>query len=702
MNELIYIIIVYLLGPKFSWAQTFELTELVINETPVSSNQFYRIETNQLNIPKSRSFINVLQSQTGVDTQISCAFCGSKRVSINGHRGEHTTILIDGLSLHSTVSSFYGVDTIPITGVSSIDVYRGSGNTYTLPESLAGAILINTQSIEYSESQFWMTLNQRSEPMVTFQHKKRINSEWAYLLSAQAQELKSWDIDHNRIAELPAQKNFTTLNKIQWRPSETSELSLRWSHGTLKNRGGHLDAREIQHPTSQLVDSHDFVNQDIRNPFIGNPNKIRDQIDIERTEVALNAEATVMNQNQIRLAMGIANQKQNSIYTHGYDYRNHDRIYNIRTEYILNPLRHWLFHIGFDTKKQSMKSESDVLFDQLTLPSDQLEHEAYSLFTHAQWLPDESPYELSISVRFNDLYTHWNDLNKTVKGNVVNPKLSVKYQQSKYVTHLVALGKGYRSPLSLFESQHGTDHYGFTVDLDRIETSHNLSYTFLFQSDFNYVETGFNLSQISNMAYGLDRSHTYDPTLFINSKKNYELVALDAQWAHKFAERQEIELRGERFFMPIEYKQKLPVAAIEERIQVKYQTRIQKHTLGVVGNWIGPRNLSDFAQYSRHFNRVIPITDPLDPNFGDPPTGIDQKNQKSPQFWTLDLDYSYSFSNGVALDISILNVFDYTQTRIGDGPLTWDLHGAHYHLDNFHIWGPLKGREIVARLKYSL
>lgn len=701
MKELLYFFVFSFLNLRLTWAQSYELSELVVEGSPISSNRFYKIEAQELNSFSSRSLINALQGQPGIDTQISCAFCGSRRISINGHRGEHTTILIDGLSLHSTVSSFYGVDTIPITGVSSIDVYRGSGNTYTLPESLAGAIVIHTQAIDYTESQFWMSLNQRSEPMVTFQNKQRINSQWAYLVSAQTHNLKPWDIDQNLIAELPGQSSFTTLNKLQWRPNQTSEFSIRLSHGSIQNRGGHLNAGEIKHPTPQLVESHDFVDQDIRNAYIGDPQKIRDQIKVERTEVALNAEATLANQHQVHFAMGFANQGQNAIYTHGYDYRNQDQIFNSRAEYILTPIHSWLLQFGFDIKKQKMKSDSDILFNQLLLPSDQLSHEAYSIFTQAQWLPDAYPFEASISLRLNDIYTHWDDLNKTVKGQLANPKLTFKYLQSDSMTHLFAIGKGYRSPLSLFESQHGTDHYGFTVALDRIETSDNLNYTFLLQTGFDYFEAGLNLSQISNMAYGLDRSHTYDPTLFVNSDQTYQLSTLDAQWAHKFSDQYDIELRGERFFMPIDYKKKLPVASIENRIQIKFQTHIRKHTMQFIGNWIGSRNLSEFAQYSRHFNRVIPITDPLDPNFGDPPTGIDQKNQYAPEFWTLDWHYSYPFLTTLSLEVSILNVFDYTQTRNGDSPLTWDLHGAHYHLDNFHIWGPLRGREFVARFKYS-
>jgi len=695
-----YFVLFLLLSLSRAGAQSFELSELVVQES-VGANRSFQIEPKMLNAYGSRSLMSALEQQTGIDTQISCAFCGSRRLSINGQRGEHTTILIDGLSLHSTISSFYGVDAIPLTGVSSIDVYRGASSTFTLPESLAGAISIQTQAVEYTESQAWFSTNQRAEPSLTLQHKQRINSEWGVLLSAQGNDFKAWDVDQNKIAESPAQKTFTTLNKVQWRPSLNSDIQLRLSHGEVRTRGGHLLANEILRPTGTLANSTDFTNQDIRNEFIGDPNKIRDQVNLQRTEIALSSNFRLENQHKFILALGAATQSLAAIYAHGFDYQNRDNIINIRTEYSLNLTNNWLLSLGMDTKEQKMNSTSEVLFGRLALPSDRLNHSAHGLFAQAQWLPVDQPIEVSLSLRMNDLRTYWADLNKRVNGQLSNPKIAVKFMQTDQITHITSLGLGYRAPLSLFESQHGTDHYGFLVNLDKIESSQNANYSFIFQSESDYVETGLSWNRILNMAYGLDRAITSSPTLFLNSDQIYDLVTFDTQWAHKLSERIDFEVRFEHFHMPLAYKQKLPVASIEERIQVKYQLKFHKKSLQFLGNWIGSRDLAQFAQYSRHFNRVVPINDPLNPNFGDPPRGIDQKNQIAPHFWTFDLHFNQTLTDELEFNFSILNIFDFTQAGVGDGPLTWHLHGQHYHLDNFHIWGPLRGREFVARIKYT-
>ena len=80
----------------------------------------------------------------GLITRPTCANCGAKRLRINGLKGEHTSILIDGLPLHSTISSFYGVDNIPVNGIENILVMRGAGASLTNPEAIGGTINIQT------------------------------------------------------------------------------------------------------------------------------------------------------------------------------------------------------------------------------------------------------------------------------------------------------------------------------------------------------------------------------------------------------------------------------------------------------------------------------------------------------------------------------------------------------------------------------
>ena len=99
----------------------------------------------------AQTLADAISQARGVDTQLFCANCGAKRITINGLRGEHTTVLIDGFPLHSTVSSFYGLDAVPIIGIERIEVNRGSGSSLIVPESIGGSINLITFSLGFSD-----------------------------------------------------------------------------------------------------------------------------------------------------------------------------------------------------------------------------------------------------------------------------------------------------------------------------------------------------------------------------------------------------------------------------------------------------------------------------------------------------------------------------------------------------------------------
>jgi hypothetical protein len=64
-------------------------------------------------------------------------------------------------------------------------------------------------------------------------------------------------------------------------------------------------------------------------------------------------------------------------------------------------------------------------------------------------------------------------------------------------------------------------------------------------------------------------------------------------------------------------------------------------------------------------------------------------------FWQREMAKSFFVKAGVN------NLFNYTQTKKGDGPLAWREHGDHAHLDNRHIWGPNQGRIVYAGIKFD-
>ena len=145
-----FLVILMAAGPTLL-AQQYEMSNLTVkgrkdNGPLVQGSTFKseQVDQKKFSDPTRQSIADLVRDQVGVDAQTYCANCGAKRLTINGLRGEHTSILVDGVPLHSAVSSFYGVDTIPLLGVQEVQVMRGAGASLTNPEAIGGTLNIVT------------------------------------------------------------------------------------------------------------------------------------------------------------------------------------------------------------------------------------------------------------------------------------------------------------------------------------------------------------------------------------------------------------------------------------------------------------------------------------------------------------------------------------------------------------------------------
>lgn len=681
-----------------SYGEELKLKEVQVLANSNSNHRQQQISLEGVNSINRRSLFDVLDVAQGVETQVSCAFCGSKRVTINGHRGEHTTLLVDGLSLHSSVSSFYGIDSIPLAGIESIDVFRGAGNTSIYPEGLAGVVNIKTAAINYDQTDIITELTHRGDYNLQLIKRSKLSERWGILIGGQSSFKNYWDQDSNQIAELPLQRGRHGLLKLQFTPDADHTLSVRFQSGHSQTRGGHLQAPFLSKFPNKIIDQNDFENGDIKNNYIGLPEHLGDQVGIQRDEMAVNYYGRIGSTGwDLSLASGWARQKQDSIYSHGYDYNNDDRIHNSRFELKKLIDNDWMILLGADYKHQIMNSESEYLYQILSLAPDNFLQEQkgyFSEFSYQGW----NEQELKVTLRSQSISTLWRGSQSQREDQVLVPKLQYSYLSDDYGHHYLSIGRGYRSPLSLFESQHGTDHYGFIVNLNSIETSQHIGYGFIKQTGNSTLSFNWHHSRIFNMAYGLDQAISSEPTVFTNSDQTFDLQALDLEWGQKVFKQNDLFLRLENYIMPDQYTKKLPVAAVELKAQLEHAWLGSNYKLQSFINWQAGQDLTRYAGYPYHFNQVQEITDMADERFPGVIAG-DQKRQRSPDIVTIDIMYSYFISDNSTLFLGIQNLLDTTQVSFGDSPLTWHIHGAHYHLDNFHIWGPLRGREFVVRLQ---
>ena len=94
---------------------------------------------------QASSLTDALKAAIGIRVSNECSLCGAKRVMINGLKGEHTNVLIDGIPLHTMISGFYGLDAVAMAGVGTIEIARGAGASLTAPEAIGGVVNLVSQ-----------------------------------------------------------------------------------------------------------------------------------------------------------------------------------------------------------------------------------------------------------------------------------------------------------------------------------------------------------------------------------------------------------------------------------------------------------------------------------------------------------------------------------------------------------------------------
>jgi outer membrane cobalamin receptor len=100
------------------------------------------IDKKEMERTQSSTLADAIGREAGVNVATGCSICGLKRVQINGLKGEHSTILADGIPFNSTVSGFYGMDAVGTSDIESIEIARGAGTSLTAPEAIGGTINI--------------------------------------------------------------------------------------------------------------------------------------------------------------------------------------------------------------------------------------------------------------------------------------------------------------------------------------------------------------------------------------------------------------------------------------------------------------------------------------------------------------------------------------------------------------------------------
>ncbi len=628
----------------------------------------------------------LVKNQAGIDVQDYCVNCGAKRLTINGLKGEHTTILTDGIPLVSSVSSVYGTDTMSTLLIQEVEVRRGSGSALIYPDSIGGTLNLITKT------------PLQTGGFVSYQHSTHNNFRGEALYSHVTSKFKTsyggdldwqryWDTDNNNVSESPTRHRLSTFVKTQYQVSPDLQLSLRASYSHVDVFGGSTEEVRLKRPITLQADETDFVGGDVRRRYTGDPAKITDYLQIDRADLHAQAKYTVSETSELEANLGGAIYLQEAIYSHAFDYNNTNPILygDVKWHKVLN--EDLFTSVGASLRQESLRSESLIMYDTNGLPKDDFDYTTASTFAQMDWHISEH-FEVSSALRLDNHYIHRHEGTKLNEVSL-SPRLNAKYSPTENVSHYLSYGMGHRMPLSFTEAAHGT-YDGFIINTNKLERAHSFIYMLSFNYEDYYFTPSAHYTLLQNMAYDDEPeiAHT-TPITFLNNDQDNHIFVLETLAGYKPHHDWLLELSFESFNYDRDYKSKLPAAAIEHRIGFKSSYECGNFRWYFNANYILPRSLKPYAQYDEFYNVYDGVFGASSP-----------KKLKAPGFLSLQTSMSYTY-NQWDFTLGVDNLLNETQLRHKDGPAVWHFHDGHAHFDNRHAWGLNRGREAYLKVAYT-
>lgn len=639
------------------------------------------IDKKEIDRTQASTLSEAIEKQAGINVTTGCSICGLKRVQMNGLKGEHTTVLVDGIPFNSTVSSFYGMDAIGTADIESIEIARGAGTSLTAPEAIGGTINIiprkpRGNGIEIDTS--IGTLGTKNYSLLG--EATSSDHKTGALVSASYHNQDQVDNDHNGVSESPSLKNQSLSFMLTHEFSPYDTLELKASHFTSNSFGGPMVSE------SSAVASYDPINNDpafldgnVNHPLTSNPMSVLERINTTRDEIYLKQRHTLNSDMNLQTTIAYAEQLQDSLYE-GADYLNTDKTYfaDVKIDHALNN-NHFLTY-GTDAKIETARSVSVAFFDVARRDKDDFDYTALGLYAQDAWMIDDKN-ELTVALRGAKITTDWRA--KTAQGNEIDETLLVprflwRHNHTNDLTSRLSAGMGYRAPLTFFESEHGLLDNGFDMAISELEKSQGASYALSYNAHGLSLTASAAYTQVKNLAYIDDSTGT--PTLK-NLSENVSVKNSDITIGYELREGLNLSGAYEVYHYDDAYKSHLTLASIEQRARISIDYDVKGWELYSEATWVGARDLAPYG-YTERYNDDLASS---------------PKNTTSPAFTTVDLKLSKTIDKNFTVYAGAKNLFDTVQTDT-ESPLFYN-NSTPAGFDSAHIWGPLRGRMVYAGVK---
>jgi outer membrane receptor protein involved in Fe transport len=314
---------------------------------------------------------------------------------------------------------------------------------------------------------------------------------------------------------------------------------------------------------------------------------------------------------------------------------------------------------------------------------DSFDYLVTGLYLQDRWTATDR-LDLSLALRLDNVKADFTAPEKPgteIDKTVIAPRIDLRFRHTDAWASRFSAGRGWRAPLSFFETDHGILDAGdgFAIDVDKLEKSISTTYALSYEGNRLTGTLSFAWTEVENLAT-IDETEDGVPLLTQLDEKASVIVS-DIALGYSLTEHFDVGLTLERFDYDKVFESSYAIAPIEERATLTLDYERGPWHAFATAMWVGSRDLSKYGYEGYNvFDTAAKSTD-------------------APSYVTFDFRVARDVGEHFSFYVGAYNLFDETQVKEMDTPLFWDADGAY---DVAYIYGPLRGREIYAGMQFRM
>jgi outer membrane receptor for ferrienterochelin and colicins len=463
----------------------------------------------------------------GIRMENNCGNCGFNQVRMNGMEGPYSQILINSRPIFSGLAGVYGLELIPTSIIERIEVVRGGGSALYGSNAIAGTInLILKDPINNS---FEASINEGitgvgiKDADLAQDFSVNLNTsivsddnKTGMVLYGFYRDRQAFDANNDDFSELASIKNTTIGSRIFKRIGYRGKIAIDFFNIKEERRGGNkFDlpeheadiAESAQHDITTGAISYDkfFRDEDLfsiyasgqnvnRDSYYGAGQSLKDYGNTKGFTYTIGAQYSAKFKNSSLIA-GIENRNET-----------------------LNDVK--LGYLDIDEFGNQTHTDNNTIADQLS--------NTFGVFMQYEF--DWDKLNISLGARFDNYLIEDKEHNADKKtGNVLSPRLTLKYDVFKFLQARVSYSQGYRAPQIFDEDLHILSSESRKVihendpDLKQ-ETSHSFMASIDFNRlvgnvNFGFLAEGF-YTQLNDAFANETSMHATEENVFIYTRIN--------------------------------------------------------------------------------------------------------------------------------------------------------------------------------------